>query len=182
MAVLLETTLGDLVIDLYTEERPRGTGRRCDGGRGRGAPAAWARPGPAASGLGGAAGRRRYPRGGWKRGDGNGEPGAAFPGAGGRLSPWSIPLQPCVPCPPAPPVSGCAVSCSLPEFPEALQNQVLQLLPHLQCAGEYSQFPLSLYFSWLKFTNTTATSCVFCFVTEGLYYTNWGPHGDRPRR
>lgn len=24
MAVLLETTLGDVVIDLYTEERPRG--------------------------------------------------------------------------------------------------------------------------------------------------------------
>lgn len=24
MAVLLETTLGDIVIDLYTEERPRG--------------------------------------------------------------------------------------------------------------------------------------------------------------
>lgn len=33
MAVLLETTLGDLVIDLYTEERPRG---RSAAGRGRG--------------------------------------------------------------------------------------------------------------------------------------------------
>lgn len=27
MAVLLETTLGDVVIDLYTEERPRGEAR-----------------------------------------------------------------------------------------------------------------------------------------------------------
>lgn len=27
MAVLLETTLGDVVIDLYTEERPRGETR-----------------------------------------------------------------------------------------------------------------------------------------------------------
>lgn len=87
MAVLLETTLGDLVIDLYTEERPRGTGRRCDGGRGRGAPAAWARPGPAASGLGGAAGRRRYPRGGWKRGA-----GGCLPRGWGQAEPLEHPL------------------------------------------------------------------------------------------
>lgn len=36
MAVLLETTLGDLVVDLYTEERPRGEakpGNRCCGSR-----------------------------------------------------------------------------------------------------------------------------------------------------
>lgn len=30
MAVLLETTLGDVVIDLYTEERPRGEARARD--------------------------------------------------------------------------------------------------------------------------------------------------------
>lgn len=40
MAVLLETTLGDVVIDLYTEERPRGEARPC--------PAAFS-PGRAAS-------------------------------------------------------------------------------------------------------------------------------------
>lgn len=28
MAVLLETTLGDIVIDLFTEERPKGTQNR----------------------------------------------------------------------------------------------------------------------------------------------------------
>lgn len=62
MAVLLETTLGDLVIDLYTEERPRGRsaagrarGSRALGGGGagrgagnvRGAPPCWALRGAA---------------------------------------------------------------------------------------------------------------------------------------
>lgn len=36
MAVLLETTLGDVVIDLYTEERPRGEAPSFALRRGRG--------------------------------------------------------------------------------------------------------------------------------------------------
>lgn len=54
MAVLLETTLGDIVIDLYTEERPRG---RSAAGRGRGS---WEAPNKRAGGAaGGACSRAR---------------------------------------------------------------------------------------------------------------------------
>lgn len=57
MAVLLETTLGDLVIDLYTEERPRGrSGAGAGAGRGKRPRKAAGRRG--AAGGGGSACRR----------------------------------------------------------------------------------------------------------------------------
>lgn len=46
MAVLLETTLGDVVIDLYTEERPRGEARPCHVSPGRRSPFPAARSPP----------------------------------------------------------------------------------------------------------------------------------------
>lgn len=60
MAVLLETTVGDLVIDLYTEERPRGTSRArrhrlllpAGTGPAPGRPGAGSPPARAAGGLG----------------------------------------------------------------------------------------------------------------------------------